>query len=98
MDLIFHLLEVFSTETLIIRDYWEADRCAIGLASVQSEKLMYISTYRKEKGLFYVEIDFKEPNTEKSKDVLRYDDVPMPFVEQMLVEHLGVFPDTHHLK
>ena len=57
LQILTHLEQRFGKNTFTITDYWDADLCAIGLADHYGKYLLYISTYEKPKGTFYVEVE-----------------------------------------
>jgi hypothetical protein len=72
IHLIDHLDSRFGFDKFIINDFWNADLCAIGLSDPQKAALIYISTYNRKDGLYFVSIeDIKDPtvSTEKSENV-----------------------------
>jgi hypothetical protein len=80
----------------VVIDYWEADRCAIGIgrreegAKEGERKLAYISTWQEPAGRYFVDLDSPAP-----RDPLGYvteasvDDCDIGQVIAMLETHLG---------
>jgi hypothetical protein len=72
IHLIEHLDRRFGVDNFIINDFWDADLCAIGLSDPLKEALIYISTYDRKDGLYFVSIeDINDPkvSTEKSENI-----------------------------
>ena len=55
--LIDYLDKRFGLGKFIINDFWDADLCAIGLSDPQKEVLVYISTYGKMEGQYFISIE-----------------------------------------
>jgi hypothetical protein len=48
LEIVKHLFDKFGDDCFKIRDYWDADLCAIGLSDNSEKYLFYISTYNKQ--------------------------------------------------
>lgn len=48
-NIVQHLQNKFGVDNIIVKDYWEADNCAIGLTDKTCELIVYISTWQKSK-------------------------------------------------
>jgi len=57
IQLIDHLENRFGLSKFIINDFWDADLCAIGLSDPQKKVLIYISTYGKRQGQYFISIE-----------------------------------------
>jgi len=75
----------------IIVDHWPADRFAIGIArNNETEKLGYISTWRKPPGHYYVELEGPAiPGSLDSMTEAKVDDCDLPQAISLLEKHLG---------
>ena len=68
--LVDRILKEFEPSQIKIKDYWEADLCAIGFSDNNEKHLVYVSTYGKSDNLFYVslEILYEDKNSPYQKD------------------------------
>ena len=57
IHLIAHLKSRFGLEKFVLNDFWDADLFAIGISDPQKEILIYISTYGKKKGEYFISIE-----------------------------------------
>ncbi len=52
------LFHRYGESNFYLTDFWDADLCAIGIKnSIESEYLIYISTYRIKKNRYFVEVE-----------------------------------------
>ncbi|CAN5588320.1 hypothetical protein BH10BAC2_BH10BAC2_20530 [soil metagenome] len=83
-----HLLNKFP-EKLLVRDFWEADNCAIGLANQSETKLVYISIWEKPADLFFVALETSATNIKKKYDhVENFENVRIGELEELVKKHL----------
>ena len=74
----------FVGSNIIVKDYWEGDLCATGFSNSKSEKVIYVSTFSKAKGLFFVTIDNNLNGiAEETYDEINYEDL-----KNLLTNHL----------
>lgn len=74
---------------LIVRDLWEGDNCATGLVNRSETKLVYISTWEKPKGLFFVAMETSFTNiNEKYDQVENFENVTIDELEELVKKHL----------
>lgn len=57
IQLIHHLENRFGFGKFIINDFWDGDLCAIGLSDPHKKALIYISTYAKREGQYYISVE-----------------------------------------
>ncbi len=72
LHLIDHLENRFGFGKFIINDLWDTDLCAIGLSDLQKKALIYISTYGKRNGRYFISIeDIDDPtiSNDRSENV-----------------------------
>jgi hypothetical protein len=74
----------------IIIDHWPADRFAIGIGDQQGDqRLGYISTWRKQPGCYYVELEISaSPDSLDYTVEAKADDCDLQHVIAMLERHL----------
>ena len=74
----------------VVVDYWDGDRCAVGIGSRREpERLVYISTHRKDAGRFYFEAEAPDSGMEVGyRVVARGEDVSFEELLDVLVAHL----------
>ncbi|WP_339787163.1 MAG: hypothetical protein ACMVP2_05485 [Imperialibacter sp.] len=85
IQLIDHLEKRFGLGEFTINDFWEADLCAIGISDPQKEVLIYISTYGKREGQYFISIEnIDDPTISTSKT----EDVEIRDLEIKIAEHL----------
>lgn len=85
IHLIDHLENRFGVGTFIINDFWDADLCAIGLSDLHKEALIYISTYGKRDGQYYISIeDIDNPTFSNSQLV----NVEIKEIEKRIAKYL----------
>lgn len=53
-QLLIHLEQTFGQGKLVVTDFWDSDLCAIGLSDSKKERLVYISSWKKKQGEFFV--------------------------------------------
>lgn len=60
------LQKQFGLNSFQIEDYWTADMCAIGITDRTGKYLLYLSTNRKKRDIFHIEVEDKmNPQTTK---------------------------------
>lgn len=52
-----HLQNKFGGSKILVKDYWDADLCAIGITNREGNCLIYISTFAKEPNYYYVSLE-----------------------------------------
>ena len=57
IHLVEHLESRFGLNKIIINDFWEGDLCAIGISDSQKNHLIYISTFNKKDGNYFISIE-----------------------------------------
>jgi len=75
----------------ILNDNWKGDLCSIGISDLNENKLIYISTFGKEEGIYHVELE--NINIDKSgkfKTVEKHQNVNFEKLEKLLKNHLEV--------
>lgn len=91
-DSILYLLReldvLFGPGNIIIKDFWEADLCAIGISSAHSKKLIYISTYSKDPGNYYINVESDMNMPGKSEIVI--DNADISFLSDLISRHFGL--------
>ncbi|MGN6106549.1 MAG: hypothetical protein ACTHU0_15695 [Kofleriaceae bacterium] len=72
-------------------DHWEADRCAIGIASAREpDRLVYVSTFGKRNGLFSYECELPSADPENMYRVAgEGTDVHFEELLEVMISHLG---------
>jgi hypothetical protein len=63
VDLLTRLEHVLGAGSFVVADYWDADLCAIGIASAaDSNAVVYLSTYGPAPDRFHFECELVNPN------------------------------------
>ncbi len=57
IELIAEINKEISENKYLLKDFWDGDLCAIGFSDLNEEILIYVSTFQREKGHYYVEIE-----------------------------------------
>lgn len=57
----------------IVNDFWEGDLCAFGISNFDKNVLIYISTFQKHSGKYYVEIEDISINKNPIKAIIYQD-------------------------
>lgn len=87
LQLINHLENKFGFDQFIINDFWDADLCAIGISDPQKESLVYISTFSKKEGQYYISIE----NINNPKVPISItDNIEINELEIMISKHLNL--------
>ena len=60
-----HLQNKFGGSKVLVKDYWDADLCAIGITNREGNCLIYISTFAKERNYYYVSLERVHPQSHK---------------------------------
>lgn len=55
----------------IIVDHWDADVCAVEISDHKQQLLIYFSTWKKEKGHYYAEIERRNPSKNLPFEVIQ---------------------------
>jgi hypothetical protein len=91
-----HLAEKFGDDKFKIKDHWDGDRCAIGLADKQGKYLVYICTYGRKD--FYVSLeDLSTVDDLRYEPVREFDNVDLDELEKIFIQHLRLeTTDSQH--
>lgn len=54
----------------IVNDFWEGDLCAVGISDFDKNTLIYISSFQKQRGKYYVEIEDISTNKNPKKTII----------------------------
>jgi hypothetical protein len=85
IQLIDHLENRFGYDKIIINDFWDADLCAIGLSDPHKKSLIYISTYGKREGQYFISIEnIDDPTISNNKS----ENAEMKELEMKIAKHL----------
>ncbi|WP_299674376.1 hypothetical protein [uncultured Tenacibaculum sp.] len=57
IELITEINKEIGESKYFLKDFWEGDLCAIGFSDLNEEILIYVSTFEREKGNYYIEIE-----------------------------------------
>ena len=77
-------------EKILIKDFWDADLCAIGLSDKTEKYLIYFSTYGLPIDRFNVVLENIQDNKENSLIVGEFNDITLDKLEKTLVDHLRI--------
>lgn len=84
-----HLAGKFGESNFKIKDYWDADLCAIGITDVEENHLVYISTYG-DKG-YYVSLEIlKNVDDHPYKPIGDFNNLDLEGLEKIFAKHLGL--------
>lgn len=75
---------------ILIKDFWDADLCAIGLSDSSQKFLIYISTFGLPFGRFNIVLENLKDNREISSVVGEYSNVTSVELEKLLIGHLKI--------
>ena len=90
-EIVKHLQDKFGIDNLVVKDYWEADNCAIGLTNKESENLVYISTYKKKNKEYFVSLESSaESENEEYKNCGDFENISLDKVEEIVETHLNL--------
>ena len=57
----------------IVNDFWEGDLCAVGISDFGKNALIYISTFQKYRGKYYMEVEDISTNKKPKKTIIYQD-------------------------
>lgn len=77
-------------ENIIIKDFWDADLCAIGLSDKTEKYLIYISTFGLSIDRFNVVLEKIKENKENFLKVREFNDITLDKLEKTLVAHFKI--------
>jgi hypothetical protein len=77
-------------EKILIKDFWDADLCAIGLSDKTEKYLIYISTFGLPIDRFNVVLENIPDNKENSLIVGEFNDIAFDKLERILVDHFRI--------
>jgi len=78
------------SDQIIIKDYWEADLCAIGLADIDEKYLIYLSTYGSPNQKMDLIIEVLENDNEQTKIIGEYKKISLSELENILTDHIRI--------
>jgi hypothetical protein len=81
------LAKKYGEENFRIKDFWEADLCAIGLSDMEEKHLVYFSTYN-EKGIYVSLENLKTSNDLPYETVGDSENLDEAEWEKIVVQHL----------
>lgn len=82
-----YLTEKFGVENFKIKDYWDADLCAIGLTDNEEKYLIYISTYN-DNG-FYVSLEnLRSDDDHPYETAGDINNLSLEELEKIVIQHL----------
>jgi len=84
-----YLLDKYK-ERVSVKDFWEADICAVGLCDKIEKHLIYISTFGLAVDRFYVVLENLIDNNENPAIVGEFNDVTIDRLENILTKHLMI--------
>ncbi|WP_196889832.1 hypothetical protein [Aureivirga sp. CE67] len=89
LELIAEINKEFDENKYLLKDFWEGDLCAIGFSDLNEEILIYVSTWEKEKGCFYIEIEkSNKDNPEKYRVLDRKENVEFKELKSIFRSYL----------
>jgi hypothetical protein len=91
LEIVKYLFDKFGDDCFKVRDYWDADLCAIGLSDNSEKYLFYISTYNKQEDHYFISLE----NTTSGDDfpyesVGDFDEVKLNELERLFKQHLRI--------
>ncbi|HTJ50536.1 MAG TPA: hypothetical protein VL443_13840 [Cyclobacteriaceae bacterium] len=90
ISLVKHFSDKYGENTFKIKDHWESDLCAIGLTDNSEKYLIYISTYGRAKGHFYVSLENLTKNDLEYEDAGDFNDVDLTILDSHFMQHLRI--------
>jgi hypothetical protein len=98
-NLVTYLFNKYLRDSLLIKDYWDADRCAIGLVDKSEKYLIYICTLGLAESRYFISLE-DSPKDDPLKEysltytpVGDFNDINLSELERRLVEHLRIKAD-----
>lgn len=91
LEVISKILESAPPKTLQIADYWEADRCAIGLINTKiPEHLVYISIYNQKPNHYYIDLEVGKVDSFDTVTIKKLDGIDFLRLIEEVFSHLGI--------
>lgn len=90
-DIVKHLQNKFGLDSIVVKDYWDADNCAIGLTNREGQYIVYISTWKKKDDEYFVSLD--SPSEDEAEEYIEsgdFDNVRIEKVEEIVRTHLSL--------
>jgi len=75
---------------ILIKDFWEADRCAIGLSDTSENYLIYISTYSLLPGKYNIILEDMSDNKETPLIIGEYSNISLDKFEEILKKYFKI--------
>lgn len=67
------LISEFNIKSSQIVDFWDSDNCAFGVINSDKTKLIYISTFNRENGKYFLEIEHHNGQKESFENISQKD-------------------------
>lgn len=77
-------------DQILIKDFWDADLCAIGLCDKTEKYLIFISTFGLPVDRFNIVLEVLTDNKENPNIVGEFNDIPFDKLEVILKKHLMI--------
>ena len=78
------------SDKIVIKDYWEADLCAIGLADTDDKYLFYLSTYGLPNQRMDLILEDLENDIEQIKIIGEYKNISLSKLENILTDYIRI--------
>ncbi len=65
------IISEFNVKSLQIVDFWDSDNCAFGITNLDKTILIYISTFNREKGKYFLEIEHNNGKKDNFENINR---------------------------
>jgi hypothetical protein len=88
-QLVDNVLNEFGHAGIKVKDFWEADLCAVGFTDHSEQFLLYVSTYGQKRNEYFVSLEnppLKEATPYKTK--FHYDKINLNQLKLLISEHL----------
>src|SRR5688500_2157293 len=84
------ILKRFASSDITVKDYWDADLCAIGFTDKNEKHLIYVSTYGRNENEYYVSLESPSLNENLSNEPKKevFENINYIELEKIISEHL----------
>ena len=88
-DITAYLQSKYGVENIIIKDHWDADNFAIGLTNKKGDHLVYISTWKKKVGEYFISLESPpKKEDEEYRESGDFDNIRIDKVDEVVSLHL----------
>jgi hypothetical protein len=89
--LIEYLSQKYGRDNFKVKDYWNGDKCAIGLTDISEKYLIYISTIGLKDSGYYVALENPSKNDELPYEAVgEFNNLSLSELDKIFKEHLRI--------